>query len=103
MIAVVLAATGDEYAFDPVLGYGWARLDPGSAMGRRVSNLVHARSGLPLEPSKRYIVTGWGSVSQTVQGPPIWDVIGRYLARNRQLAIRPKDTIQVTMGPTQKL
>jgi len=50
--------------------------------GQRIPDLRLSRTGAPLEAERRYVVSGWGSISETVEGPPIWEVMFRHLAAN---------------------
>jgi len=36
-------------------------------------------SGKPIEPDKEYMVAGWASVEEVLDGKPIWDVVSEYL------------------------
>jgi sulfur-oxidizing protein SoxB len=57
-------------------------LDVTAGAGQRIQDLRLSRTGAPLEAERRYVVSGWGSVSETVEGPPIWEVMFRHLAAN---------------------
>ena len=46
-----------------------------SPPGRRISNLSFVPSGAPLDASREYVVAGWTSVNEGMDGPPIWDVV----------------------------
>ena len=61
-------------------------VDVWAPMGRRIDDLVLARSGERLEPGRSYSVTGWASVRRDIVGPPIWDVVGRWLTRRRTIS-----------------
>lgn len=74
------------------LGY---TLDVTAAPGRRVQDLRLSRSGQPIEASRRYVVAGWGSVAETVEGPPVWEVIFRHLAANPVLRPVLRDEIRL--------
>lgn len=52
---------------------------PDAAVGERISDLRLTRTGEPIESSKLYVVTGWGSLNEGTQGPPAWDVLASYL------------------------
>jgi sulfur-oxidizing protein SoxB len=55
-------------------------IDVGQPIGRRISELRLPRSGAPLDPAKDYVVAGWASVNEGSEGPPIWDVVAKYIA-----------------------
>jgi sulfur-oxidizing protein SoxB len=50
---------------------------PRAAMGARISDMRLA--GKPVEAGKKYKVAGWAPVAEGAQGPPIWEVVERYL------------------------
>ena len=56
-------------------------LDVAAGAGQRISNLRLKRSGQPLEASRDYVVAGWASINEGVEGPPIWDLVFRHLAK----------------------
>src|SRR5690606_8027917 len=56
------------------LGY---TIDVDASMGKRISDMVLLRTGEPIEAGRNYVVSGWASVNQNTEGPPIWDVVAR--------------------------
>jgi sulfur-oxidizing protein SoxB len=52
---------------------------PDAAVGSRISDLRLVRTGEPIESSKLYVVTGWGSLNEGTQGPPVWEVLASHL------------------------
>ncbi|KAA5596233.1 thiosulfohydrolase SoxB [Blastochloris sulfoviridis] len=61
-------------------------IDVTKPIGARISDLRLARTGAPLDPKKDYVVAGWASVNEGVEGPAIWDVVFAHLARNKTVA-----------------
>ena len=74
------------------LGY---RIDPGKSMGQRISNMTDLKSGKPIEPAKEYVVAGWGSVAENVEGPPAWELVERHVSRLKTVRIKPNTSIKV--------
>ena len=66
-----------------------------AVMGSRISNLHLLGSGAPIEAERDYIVAGWGSVSQNVQGPAIWDVVASHLKRRQVLSPQPRKSVKI--------
>jgi sulfur-oxidizing protein SoxB len=64
-----------------------------AAMGSRITGLHLLRNGVPIEPAKEYVVAGWASVTQGVEGPPVWDVVATHL-KDRQV-VAPQHREQV--------
>jgi S-sulfosulfanyl-L-cysteine sulfohydrolase len=58
----------------------------GKPMGGRISDLKLLRTGQPLESGKEYVVSGWASVNESIEGPPIWDVVTAHIAKKKVVA-----------------
>ena len=67
-------------------------LAPGARIGARISDMRIANQ--PLQPGKRYKVTGWAPVAEGAGGEAVWDVVARYLRAKRTIgplnASRPR-------------
>ena len=74
------------------LGY---TIDIGKSIGSRISDMTLLRSGTPIEPGKSYVVSGWASVNEGTEGPPIYDLVGRYITRHRSVRIEENANIAV--------
>ncbi|MCW5626654.1 MAG: 5'-nucleotidase C-terminal domain-containing protein, partial [Burkholderiales bacterium] len=57
-------------------GLTWA-VEPGAAMGRRISDL--RLNGEPLDAERTYRVAGWASIAEDTVGEPIWTLVERWL------------------------
>ena len=77
------------------LGY---TIDVGKPMGDRISNLMHLKSGKPIDPSQNYVVAGWASVNEGIQGPPVWDLVEAYVASKKVVRISPGASVKVVGG-----
>jgi sulfur-oxidizing protein SoxB len=66
------------------------RLDARQSMGRRIDALTLQSTNEPIEASRRYVVGGWASVNEQTQGPPIWDVVAKYLQAHRTITLAPQ-------------
>jgi sulfur-oxidizing protein SoxB len=64
-------------------------------MGRRIGELGLVRTGKPLDPARDYVVSGWASVNQDTEGPPIWDVVMRHIEKKRVVAPREGDRVRI--------
>lgn len=76
-------------------GMGYA-IDVSKPMGSRISELTHLKSGKPIEASKSYTVSGWASVNENTQGPPIWDVVASHISKQGTVKIEPNTAVKVT-------
>lgn len=71
------------------------RIDVTQSIGQRISDLAQYPSGRPIEPNKDYIVAGWASVTENVEGPPVWDLVERYVTRVQNVRIEPNTSVKV--------
>jgi sulfur-oxidizing protein SoxB len=74
------------------LGY---TIDVSKPIGQRISGLTLLKSNTPLEASKDYVVAGWASINQEVEGPPIWDVVSRHIEAAGVVSPRETDAVKV--------
>jgi len=75
-------------------GIGY-RIDINQPIGRRITELTRFPSGEAIEAGKEYVVAGWASVRENVEGPPVWDLVERYLARVQTVRIEPNTSVKV--------
>ncbi|HET7850884.1 MAG TPA: thiosulfohydrolase SoxB [Pseudolabrys sp.] len=76
-------------------GLGYA-IDVGKPAGRRISGMTHLKSGKPIEPGKEYVVTGWASVNEGTEGPPVWELVERYVAARRSVRIKSNTSVRIS-------
>jgi sulfur-oxidizing protein SoxB len=77
------------------LGY---TLDIGKSAGSRISGLTHLKSGAPIDPAQDYVVAGWASVNEGTEGPPVWELVEKYVARKKVVRIQPGSPVKVVGG-----
>ena len=68
---------------------------PKNPMGKRISNLTSLPSGDKIEPSKKYVVGGWGSINPDVEGPDIFDILENYISEKKLIKPNYKNTIEI--------
>jgi sulfur-oxidizing protein SoxB len=66
-----------------------------AAMGQRIDNMHLLGAGAPIEPDRDYVVAGWGSINEAVEGPPIWDVVAAHLKRRQVLSPEPRRSVRI--------
>jgi sulfur-oxidizing protein SoxB len=71
------------------------RLDPRKTVGSRISALEHIRTGKAIDPAKTYVVAGWGSIADKVEGPPVWEVIEAHLSGVKTVRTKPQTNVRV--------
>lgn len=71
-------------------------IDVGKPAGHRISSLLPLRSGKPIDADRSYVVTGWGSVGEGVEGPPIWETVRRHLAAHPIAEAKPGTNVRIS-------
>jgi S-sulfosulfanyl-L-cysteine sulfohydrolase len=70
-------------------------IDVRRPMGSRISDLTLIRTGERVVPSKTYVVAGWASVNEETKGPPIYDLLQRYLERVKTVRMAPQRLVHI--------
>jgi S-sulfosulfanyl-L-cysteine sulfohydrolase len=76
-------------------GLGYA-IDIGKPIGQRISAMTLLKTGKAIEPNKEYTVAGWASVNEGTQGPPVWDLVERYVAAEKTVRIAPNSSVKIS-------
>ncbi len=74
-------------------------INPDAGMGERISDMRLAPSGEPIDPKKTYVVAGWASVNEGTEGPPVWDVVSRYVERRKVINVPENKNIRIIGRP----
>jgi sulfur-oxidizing protein SoxB len=75
-------------------GMGYT-IDPNAEIGGRISEMTLLKSGEPIDPAREYTVTGWASVNEGTEGPPIWEVVEDYLGRHPVVRLEENRSVKV--------
>jgi sulfur-oxidizing protein SoxB len=78
-------------------GLGYA-IDVSKPMGQRISAMTQLKSGKAIEPTKEYVVAGWASVNEGTEGPPVWDLVERYVANAKTVTVTPNTSVKISGG-----
>ena len=54
------------------------------------------RTGRPIDAAKSYTVTGWASVNEATEGPPVYDLVTRYIEKKKVIDIPENMNIKIT-------
>jgi sulfur-oxidizing protein SoxB len=76
-------------------GLGYA-VDVSKPIGSRISAMTHLKSGKPIVPDKDYTVAGWASVNEGTQGPPVWELVERYVAAEKTVRVAPNASVKIS-------
>jgi sulfur-oxidizing protein SoxB len=78
-------------------GLGYA-IDVSKPIGQRISAMTHLKSGAAIEPKKEYVVAGWASVNEGTEGPPVWELVERYVAANKTVRLEQNTSVKISGG-----
>ena len=70
-------------------------IDIAKPIGQRISEMTLLKTGQPIEADKTYVVSGWASVNEGTEGPPVYDILARHLARHPVIDIPENQTVRV--------
>ncbi|MEX3008128.1 thiosulfohydrolase SoxB [Hoeflea sp. TYP-13] len=74
------------------MGYTCA---PKENIGSRISNMTMLKTGEPIDPNRSYVVAGWASVNEGVEGPAIYDLMENYISRLGTVNLPKNDAVKV--------
>lgn len=74
------------------MGYTCA---PKEEIGSRISNMTLLKTGEPIDPNRSYVVAGWASVNEGVEGPPIYDLMETYLGKQSVINIPENEAVKI--------
>lgn len=77
------------------LGY---HIDVGQPQGSRISNMTLLKTGEAIDPTRSYVVAGWASVNEDTEGPQIWDVVERHIAKMGNVTVNQDNNSVVVTG-----
>ena len=76
-------------------GMGYA-IDVSKPVGQRISNMTELKTGKAIDASRNYVVAGWAAVGKDTQGPPIWEVVEKYLGAVKTVNLAPNTSVKVS-------
>ncbi|MBS1302033.1 thiosulfohydrolase SoxB [Loktanella sp. SALINAS62] len=78
-------------------GMGY-RIDISQPQGSRITDMTLLKTGEAIAADKSYVVSGWASVNEGTEGPPIWDVVEAYIRNQGTVSVPENTTIAVVAG-----
>ncbi len=75
-------------------GMGYT-IDVHKPIGERISNMTFLKDGNPIDPKRNYVVTGWASVNEGTEGPPVYDLVSRWIEKRGTVKVAPNSAIEV--------
>jgi len=74
------------------LGYS---CNPKKTMGNRITDMTLLSSGEPIKSNRNYVVAGWASVNEDVEGPAIYDLMESYISNQKSVSIHKNQAVKV--------
>jgi len=71
------------------------RIDVAKTIGYRISEMTMLKTGKPIDAAKNYVVSGWASVNEGTEGPPVYDVVTNYIAKQKVVSIPKNNNIKI--------
>jgi len=75
------------------LGY---TIDVSKPIGSRISGMTSLKTGQAIDPAREYTVAGWASVNEGTQGPPVWELVERYVVAEKTVRVTPNTSVKIT-------
>jgi sulfur-oxidizing protein SoxB len=70
-------------------------IDIAKPVGQRISDMTLLRTGQSIDSSRKYTVSGWASVNEGTEGPPVYDVVARYVTGVKTVRLEPNRQVRV--------
>ena len=71
---------------------------PNKEIGNRISNMTELKTGSSIDPNRSYVVAGWASVNEGVEGPPIWDVVESHIQKQGTVKKEVNRSVKVDLS-----
>ncbi len=75
-------------------GMGYT-IDINKEIGQRISNMTLLKDGSPIDPGRNYVVAGWASVNEGTEGPPAYDLVANYIAKEKVVRVPENQSVIV--------
>ena len=75
-------------------GMGYA-IDIDKPQGERITDMTLLKTGEPIDPARTYVVSGWASVNEGTEGPPIWEVVESHIRKMGTVTVEPNTSVKV--------
>jgi len=57
--------------------------------------MIALRTGQPIEAGKEYVLASWACANEGTEGPPAWDLVEQFIARQGIVRIAPNTSVKV--------
>jgi sulfur-oxidizing protein SoxB len=56
------------------------------------------KTGQKIDAAKKYVVSGWASINEGTEGPPVYDVVARHIQRIQTVRLQPNRQVKVVVA-----
>src|SRR5476651_1657887 len=70
-------------------------LDVTQKAGQRISDMTLLRTGEKIDAARTYTVSGWASVNESTEGPPVYNVVASHLQNVKTVRLEPNRHVKV--------
>jgi sulfur-oxidizing protein SoxB len=70
-------------------------LDVTKKAGQRISDMTLLKTGAKIDAAKTYTVSGWASVNEGTEGPPVYNVVASHLQNVKTVRLEPNRHVKV--------
>ena len=68
---------------------------PKESMGNRISDLTLTKTGKKLDADQIYVVGGWASSNENVEGPAIYNLMENYISQKKSIGLSAQQSVKV--------
>lgn len=73
-------------------------IDIHKPIGQRITDMTVLRTGKRVDPSAEYVVSGWASVNEGTEGPPVYDLVSKYIQDKKVVTVPENNNIKIKAG-----
>ncbi len=70
-------------------------IDIHKPIGSRITDMTLVKTGKPIDPSREYVVSGWASVNEGTEGPPVYDLVSDYISKKKVVSVPENKNIRI--------
>jgi len=74
------------------LGYS---CNPKESIGNRINDMTVLNTGEAIDPNRNYVVAGWASVNEHVEGPAVYDLMESYISNQETISVAKNEAVKV--------
>ena len=75
------------------MGYN---IDIAKPIGSRITNMTLLKTGKPIDPDNNYVIASWASVNEGAEGPPVYNLVSKYIEQAGTVSVPENKNIRVT-------